>query len=395
MKMEIVNSAAGGGVWSEDERTVAAAVLGHQAFEYLSMCRVSADSLVTAVGGDVNLQNKLVDLVESPGGSEWSFAIFWQISRSKSGDMVLGWGDGHLRETREGEGEVGTEGREGAVYDAHQKMRKRVLQKLHVLYGGSDDDNYALQLDRVTDAEMFFLASMYFAFPQGEGAPGRVLLCGKHVWASAADYCVRAFLARAAGFKTIVLIPFETGVLELGSVNHIPESFKTVQMVRFLFGKKGDMDGGENKEGNVPISHLGFTVRSEETPKIFGRDLNIGRPEFSIAKLEEMPSEIHPCNGSLSANKKALFWNQARSFGSQLHKFRHGASMVGGVLEPNRQSFKYHNNGMMEDTRPQFQLQRPLQPQLAVGTTSPPTTQIDFSSGASSGAAAALADLEH
>ncbi|KAG0461201.1 hypothetical protein HPP92_021498 [Vanilla planifolia] len=269
-------------------------------------------------------------------------------------------------------------------------MRKRVLQKLHVLYGGSDDDNYALQLDRVTDAEMFFLASMYFAFPQGEGAPGRVLLCGKHVWASAADYCVRAFLARAAGFKTIVLIPFETGVLELGSVNHIPESFKTVQMVRFLFGKKGDMDGGENKEGNVPISHLGFTVRSEETPKIFGKDLNIGRPEFSIAKLEEMPSEIHPCNGSLSANKKALFWNQARSFGSQLHKFRHGALMVGGVLEPNRQSFKYHNNGMMEDARPQFQLQRPLQPQLAVGTTSPPTTQIDFSSGASSGAAAAV-----
>ncbi|PPR83760.1 hypothetical protein GOBAR_AA36952 [Gossypium barbadense] len=38
----------------------------------------------------------------------------------------------------------------------------------------SDEDNYALGLDRVNDTEMFFLASMYFLFPPGEGGPGKL-----------------------------------------------------------------------------------------------------------------------------------------------------------------------------------------------------------------------------
>lgn len=47
--------------------------------------------------------------------------------------------------------------------------RKRVLLRLHALYGGGDEDgaDYALRLDRVTGAEMYFLASMYFSFPEG------------------------------------------------------------------------------------------------------------------------------------------------------------------------------------------------------------------------------------
>lgn len=42
-------------------------------------------------------------------------------------------------------------------------QRKCVLVWLHVLFNGEDDEgaNYALHLDRVTTAEMYFLASMY------------------------------------------------------------------------------------------------------------------------------------------------------------------------------------------------------------------------------------------
>ncbi|PKA52041.1 Transcription factor bHLH13 [Apostasia shenzhenica] len=324
MKMEMGNGVVGGGFWSDDDLAMAIAVLGPQAFEYLTKSHVSSDGLFTAVGGgDVDLQKKLVDLVEASGAG-WSFAIFWQISQSKSGDVVLGWGDGHLREPREAEPDL-----EANAGELQQKMRKRVLQKLHVLHGGSDDENYALRLDRVTDAEMFFLASMYFAFPRGDGAPGRVLLSRKHLWVTdsgmCSSYCVRSFLARAAGFRTIVLVPFETGVLELGSVNLIPESFEALQRIRSFF-----------IDGNAPILHL-------ECPKIFGKDLNIGRSELSTPKLEGRPVDICLRSNGLAGNRKALNWSQARRFSAQ---------------------------------------------QPAVGPSPPPPRQIDFSGGVNSGVGA-------
>ncbi|MCI22973.1 transcription factor bHLH13-like, partial [Trifolium medium] len=108
-----------------------------------------------------------------------------------------------------------------------QNMRKRVLQKLHTAFGGSDEDNYAFGLDRVTDTEMFFLASMYFSFPKGYGGPGKCFASAKHFWfKSVSDYCVRSFLAKSAGIQTVVLVPTDFGVLELGSVRMLPENFE-------------------------------------------------------------------------------------------------------------------------------------------------------------------------
>ncbi|XP_072966811.1 transcription factor MTB1-like [Typha angustifolia] len=216
--------------WSEEERAMAVAVLGPRAFDYLSNRHVSSEGLVAA-GDDADLQTKLQDLVERPGLS-WTYAIFWQISRSKSGDVVLGWGDGHCREPLDGdEFDDGDD-------EVHQRMRKRVLQKLHLLYGGADEENYALRLDRVTDAEMYFLASMYFSFPKGLGAPGKALVSGKHIWVSEAatsEFCVRAYLASSAGLRTVVLVPLEHGVLELGSVDRVVEGLESLQMIRSVF----------------------------------------------------------------------------------------------------------------------------------------------------------------
>ncbi|KAK8948749.1 Transcription factor bHLH13 [Platanthera zijinensis] len=353
---------AGEGFWSEEDLSMAVAVLGRHAFDYLTRSHITSDGLFTSIGGDSNLQNRLVDLVEAPDGVGWSFAIFWQISRSKAGDVVLGWGDGHLRDSRNGEQEL--EPWAAARQEVLQKMRKRVLQKLHVLYGGSDDENYALRLDRVTDAEMFFLASMYFAFPRGEGAPGSVLLSGKHIWAlGSSNYCVRAFLARAAGFNTIVLVPFESGVLELGSVNLIPESSEGLKMIRSLFA------GREIKIENAQVTNSGFIGRTELPPKIFGKDLSIVlpdcnavRPECFIGKVKEISRE----SNGVGSDKKVLNWGRGCS------KFGNSAG------------------GMHDDPQLcQFRPQKPLTPTLSM-------RQIDFSGGMSSGVARLAAmDSEH
>lgn len=292
-----VSSAA----WSVEDRVMAVQVLGPNAFEYLTTRHVSFDGLLSAGGGASDLQTNLINLVEAPGGAGWSFAIFWQISLSKSGNLVLVWGDGHLREPE-------LEALGSLDDDAKQKMRKRVLQNLHLFYGGSEDENYAPHLNFVTDAEMFFLASMYFVFQNGEGGPGRALLDRKHVWdapMSSMDYCVRAFLARAAGFQTVVVVPFESGVLELGSVNLIPESLEELSMIRSVF-----TNGGEE-------------------PKIFGKDLNTGQLE--------KPFVLNTSSNGIANCRKPIDWNQNLSFVSQKQNSSGGVVAMRGEIEPKGQ----------------------------------------------------------
>jgi hypothetical protein len=243
MKMEHEdNGAIGGtdGTWTEDDRALGAAVLGADAFAYLTKGggAISEGLVATSLPGD--LQNKLQELVESESpGTSWNYAIFWQLSRTKSGDLVLGWGDGWCGEPRDGE--LGAAASAGSD-DSKQRMRKRVLQRLHIAFGVADEEDYSPGIDQVTDTEMFFLASMYFAFPRHAGGPGQAFAAGIPIWVPnserkvvPANYCYRGFLANAVGFRTIVLVPFESGVLELGSTQHIAESSGTVQIIRSVF----------------------------------------------------------------------------------------------------------------------------------------------------------------
>ncbi|CAL5397689.1 unnamed protein product [Camellia sinensis] len=310
MKLEV---GMGGLVWSDDDRAMVAAVLGTKAFDYLMSSSVSAECSLMAVGSGENLQNKLSNLVDRPSAYfSWNYAIFWQISQSKDGDLVLGWGDGSCREPKEGEESAVTRFLNFRLEDeTQQTMRKRVLQKLHTLFGGSDEDSYAFGLDRVTDIEMFFLASMYFSFPSGEGGPGKCFVSGKHVWLSdvlklSSEYCVRSFLAKSAGIRTIVLIPTEFGVVELGSVRSIPESLELVLSVRSSFSSTVKANPmavvpvpvvSEKKDEHAHFSNLGVGERPNGIAKIFGQNLNSGRSQtrekLAFRKGEERPQEAY------------------------------------------------------------------------------------------------------
>ncbi|RZC22546.1 transcription factor bHLH13-like [Glycine soja] len=239
-----VDAGLGRVVWDDEDKAMLGAVLGGRALEFLMTNSVSNESVLMAVGSDEGLQKKLSDLVERPHVSNfsWNYAIFWQLSQSKSGDWVLGWGDGCCREPNEEEEEGAVTVRRRTLRvdeeEMQQRMRKLVLQKLHTTFGGEDDDNYAFGLDHVTDTEMFFLASMYFSFPRGHGAPGKCFASGNHFWlksVSVSDHCVRSSLANAAGIQTIVLVPTDLGVVELGSVRMLPESFELLQAVKSVF----------------------------------------------------------------------------------------------------------------------------------------------------------------
>ncbi|KAJ6792398.1 putative transcription factor bHLH13 [Iris pallida] len=321
--------------WSDDDRSAAVSILGRHALEHLSSAHPSAADGLVSASSDPDLQTRLSDLVDSG----WSFAIFWQLSRYRCGDLLLGWGDGHLRDHDDPHGS-GSE-------SESDMLRKRVLHRLHLLSGGSDDDDSALHLDRVTDAEMFFLASMYFSFPRGCDGPGRALATGKHMWIAEpalkmqtlSDYRVRAFLASNARFRTVVLVPFENGVLEVGSESQVLESPEALMAIKSAFGRKS---------GSSPVSHFGFPS------KIFGRDLGIARPApVPDPKVEEGSFKVN------SGQRKGLEWSQTRNVSSNQRRFSNGMVLHNGV-----------NN--------LFQLQKPP----VAATIQPHSRQIDFSTGA-------------
>ncbi|XP_059457965.1 transcription factor MTB1 [Corylus avellana] len=392
-----IEAGLGGAVWNDEEKTMVAAVLGTRAFDYLLSSSVPNENLLMAVGSDEHLQNTLSDLVESPNASNfsWNYAIFWQLSRSKSGDWVLGWGDGSCREPKEGEEPEAMRILNLRLGDeTQQKMRKRVLQKLHKLFGGSDEDNYALGLDRVTDTEMFFLASMYFSFPRGEGGPGKCFASGKHVWLpdalkSQSDYCVRSFLAKSAGIQTIVLVTTDVGVVELGSVRSVGENLELLQSIRSSFSAHPSLTKvklvpalpvvSEKKDENAPIVNLGMVDRVEGIPKIFGQDLNSGnlirppyREKLAVRKMEERPWEVYP-NRSKIAYPSPRNGLHSSSWG-QIHGGKQGSpSEIYCSQTPN--NLQERVNGVMEEYRlNHYQPQKQVQMQIDFsGATSRPS----------------------
>ncbi|CAL0318045.1 unnamed protein product [Lupinus luteus] len=347
--MKIEMGLRGVGLWNDEEKSMVAKALGTQAFDYLFSNSFSNENLLMTIGGGENLQNKLSDLVERPNESNfsWNYAVFWQLSQSKYGDLVLGWGDGCCREPREGESGGDGGGVRGILSlgmndEMQQKMRKKVLQKLHTTFGESDDeDNYAFGLDRVTDTEMFFLASMYFSFPRGHGGPGKCFASGKHLWltdvmkSSSYDYCVRSFLAKSAGIHTVVLVPTDLGVVELGSMKMVRENFDLLHAVKSVFSAQSSFPrvnkpvspvnvvNNEKRDENAPFPGLAIEegnnknsankVEANGASKIFGQDLsslNKGRnthfrEKLAVRKMEERP----PWRGHPNGNSGIGFPN--------------------------------------------------------------------------------------
>ncbi|KAK9093977.1 hypothetical protein Scep_025446 [Stephania cephalantha] len=377
----------GGGVWSDEDKAMVVEVLGVRAFDYLTTCTVSLEGLLGGVGSNEGLQEKLSWIVENPNNDSsfsWNYAIFWQISRSKSGDLVLGWGDGCCR--KEGEESNPNPISKPPFYDElRRNTRKTVLEKLHAFFAGLDEENYVLGLDYVTDIEMFFLASMYFSFPCGKGAPGKALQNGKHLWLSDAlksspEYCERSFLARAARIQTFVLVPTNTGVVELGSVKSMPENLEVLWNIRSMFSmvppaaiqlKPITAVVVKNEKENGVVSNFNFGDRQDECPKIFGYNLN---PVYSNKMDERVINGMPIAIDRNSRNGTPMGMAKEGCYGSQnadsnQSKFGNGFMATGNGNVPTKKSFACNNRIIEDVARSQFQPQKQ------------PYKQIDFSEG--------------
>lgn len=389
MKTEIEEVSIGQ-FWTEEDKALCSSVLGSDAFTYLTKCGGAISEGLVAASVLADLQNKLQNLVEADDQIiRWDYAIFWQLSRTKSGAIVLGWGDGSCREPHDSEIGFATSLSVGdASLVTRQKMRKRVLQRLHTAFAGADEEDYAPGIDQVTNTEIFFLASMYFAFPRHVGGPGKVFGAGAPLWipnnkhnVSPANYCYRGFLANAAGFKTIVLVPFKAGVLEVGSMQNVPESAEALQTIRSMFLGTCSNRIATEKHEDIPISP-GLT-------KIFGQDLSISQPSDSkgadSSKVDgsSMDAQKSDCGESrllpnLRKGLQNFSWSQARGLNSDQQKFGNG------ILVETSQTANCSNEASHSTTVSPFQLQSPQQILAQQASQPRGPMQIDFRVGSSS-----------
>ncbi|XVE72983.1 hypothetical protein DITRI_Ditri11bG0081600 [Diplodiscus trichospermus] len=248
----------------EEDKAKVESVLGTEACEFLiSLASKNVLSeLVTPAPSDLGVQQRLCQIVD---GSKWNYAIFWQVSSLKSGESILIWGDGHFRDRKLGRVGDASTSADGKLEGDEKKneVKKQVLQKLHSCFTQLEEDRYIAKLDGVSDMEMFYLTSMYFTFQcDASHGPGESYKSGRLIWTSDVNGCSdhyqsRSFLARSAGLKTVVFVPVKPGVVELGSINLIPEEQNIVEMVSSLFGGSS-------------------SVQTKSIPKIFGRELSLG-----------------------------------------------------------------------------------------------------------------------
>ncbi|KAK4418365.1 Transcription factor MTB3 [Sesamum alatum] len=345
----------GGKIWmNEEDKVVVESVLGSEATEYLAWS-VSNNVLseFSASGGDLGVQQALCKIVE---GSDWTYAIYWHVSKSKSGKSALIWGDGHCREPKEGEEENGNDAEDGIPSEGD--YRKRVLQKIHACFGGSEDDNVASKLDRVSDVEMFFLTSMYFVFPFDKpSVPSQSFNSGRSIWVSDVKSCLeryqsRSHLAKLARFETVVFVPSKSGVVEIGSTKSLPEDQSIIQSAKSIVVKLN-------------------SCQAKAFPKIFGQDLSLGGSRSGPISISFAPkaeddsgfsSESYDLQAIGSTQVYGSSSNGHRSDDGEVKLFPHtnhiGASSSQGIIS-NMEQNKDDSFLLSEDRRPRKRGRKP------------------------------------
>ncbi|KAL5699207.1 hypothetical protein ACHQM5_030143 [Ranunculus cassubicifolius] len=175
-----------------------------------------------------SLRERLQSLVQSRP-EIWAYIIFWRKTQDLNGAMVLSWGDGHFL---------------GHNDDAISKpnINKKPL-------GGCS-------IEGVTDLEWFYMVSLTRSFAGGDDVPGEASRTGNPVWLISGSVLEcqqfngeRYKEAQMHGVQTFVCVPFESGVVELGSTEKYRENWGLILQTKSIFGN--DLSG--TNQGVVPF----------------------------------------------------------------------------------------------------------------------------------------------
>uniref|UniRef100_A0A0E0KTS0 BHLH domain-containing protein n=1 Tax=Oryza punctata TaxID=4537 RepID=A0A0E0KTS0_ORYPU len=166
----------------------------------------------------------------------WSYTIFWSTSTSLPG--VLTWNDGFYN------GEVKTRkisNLEDLTADQLVLRRSEQLRELYYSLLSGECDHRArkpvtsLSPEDISDTEWYYIVCMTYAFRPGQGLPGKSYASNGSVWLCDAESADSKTFLRALLAKTIVCIPFMSGVLELGTTDPVLEDPNLVNRIVAYF----------------------------------------------------------------------------------------------------------------------------------------------------------------
>nr|POE99174.1 transcription factor myc4 [Quercus suber] len=154
------------------------------------------------------LQNRLQRMIEDDFLCNWTYAIFWKLSHDYSGVPILDWGFGYYQGKK-----VYLNNGTFAMEEEHVK---KMLVNLSLSNSGSVDEQ------ELTDTEWFFLASKMLSFVNGSDLPGKAFTTSNPDWvvgvsSLASSPYDRARQGQHSGLQTMMFVPFQIGVVELGS----------------------------------------------------------------------------------------------------------------------------------------------------------------------------------
>ncbi|RID45211.1 hypothetical protein BRARA_I01954 [Brassica rapa] len=255
---------------------------------------------------DSALQKRLQAVLDGTQEA-WTYAIFWTPSYYDfSGDSVLKWGDGIYK------GEEADKTRRRRRTVAENEHRSTILRELSsmisdeaLLVMGDEDDL------EVSDPSWFYLTSMTVSFGSGSGLPGKAFATYKPVWVTGSDHimgsgCDRAKKGGDLGLQTIVCIPLDNGVLELGSTAEIQQTPDLFNKIRVVFSFEGSRDfSGDPNSNSFPLFSTQLdngggssTVTFSPYPgPFYPQILNTLSEEINFNTLEgDHSGEIHTAN---------------------------------------------------------------------------------------------------
>ncbi|XP_020224006.1 transcription factor MYC2 [Cajanus cajan] len=162
----------------------------------------------------LTLQQKLQFLLQTQP-EWWVYAIFWQASNDENGNLFLSFGEGHFQAT-------------------HKQTSPKSLPPKK------------LTNNNINDAEWFYVMSLTRTFPvtnasSSSSLPGKSLAQGSVLWLNNNKHdlqfynCERTNEAHVHGIQTLICIPTQNGVVEMGSYDFIKQNWSLVHHVKSLF----------------------------------------------------------------------------------------------------------------------------------------------------------------
>ncbi|KAF7843892.1 transcription factor bHLH14 [Senna tora] len=190
----------------------------------------------------------------------WLYAMFWHTSSDDRGRLFLSCADGHFHGSSSG-----VESPNGTIDDNHH------------------------------DAEWFYVMSLTrtFSLPPDHNSsapsslPAKAFSSGSVLWINITEQelrflnCDRSKEASMHGIRTLVCVPTNFGVLEMGSSQVVPQNWALIQHVKTLFREKipfssqpnpvqfldDDVVAAVDVDGNISFADIGITAGVREGEK--------------------------------------------------------------------------------------------------------------------------------